>query len=191
MMGILATMWKALSDDERKPYEKKSEEDKERVAEQLKTWVKPASSNSSSSSSDKKRKRKKAKKDKGAPKKALTAYNAFNQQNRGRIKAENPDIPHAQIFTKLGEAWKLLSADEKKPFEKLAEDDKLRFSRENTEYLATKGLNRANGESASDGKKGKTKAKVRTAGKAKAKRKESSSSSSSSGTSSKSSSASH
>jgi len=45
------------------------------------------------------------KKDPNAPKRPLSAYFAWLQENRARVKAENPDMKHKDVTAKLGEMW--------------------------------------------------------------------------------------
>ncbi len=71
-------------------------------------------------------KKKRAKKDKNAPKGALASYMFFSKEERLRVKAEQPSLSLTDASKVLGERWKALSADEKKPFEELARADKER-----------------------------------------------------------------
>lgn len=54
---------------------------------------------------------KKAKKDPNAPKKALSAFMIFSQENRQNIKDQNPKATFGEMGKLLGAAWKEL--DEK------------------------------------------------------------------------------
>ncbi len=78
------------------------------------------------------------KKDPNAPKRALSAYMFFANENRDIVRAENPGITFGQVGRILGEKWKALSEDEKAPYEAKAEADKKRYESEKELYIATK-----------------------------------------------------
>ena len=59
--------------------------------------------------STKKGKKKTAKRKKGQPKRALSAYFIWLNENRGKIKSENPGISFTEISKKGGELWRELS----------------------------------------------------------------------------------
>lgn len=74
------------------------------------------------------------KKDPDAPKRSLSAYMFFANENRDIVRAENPGISFGQVGKMLGEKWKELSSDDKAPYEKKADDDKKRYEKEKAEY---------------------------------------------------------
>ncbi|TID25174.1 putative nucleosome binding protein [Venturia nashicola] len=80
----------------------------------------------------------KRKKDPHAPKRGLSAYMFFANDNRDKVREENPGIKFGEVGKALGEKWKELSADDKKPYDKKAKEDKERYEREKEEY-ANKG----------------------------------------------------
>ncbi|KAL1921404.1 uncharacterized protein VTP21DRAFT_11120 [Calcarisporiella thermophila] len=82
--------------------------------------------------------RKRAKKDPNAPKRNLTAYMMFVQQQRKVVQQENPTVSFGQIGKILGEKWKNLEEDEKKKYVKMAEKDKERYEKQKSEYEANK-----------------------------------------------------
>ncbi|EAY08175.1 HMG box family protein [Trichomonas vaginalis G3] len=51
-------------------------------------------------------------------------YIFFCQEKRPQVKEENPGIAFGDIAKKLGEMWKNLSEEEKKPYMEMAEKDK-------------------------------------------------------------------
>ena len=51
----------------------------------------------------------------------------FSQDNREKIKNENPDATFGEIGKHLGEAWKSLTDEEKTPYNEMAERDKQRY----------------------------------------------------------------
>lgn len=66
-------------------------------------------------------------------KKAGSAYTFYMKDRQAKIKEENPELSFGQISTKVGIEWKAMSDEEKKPYTKLAEEDKKRFDREKAE----------------------------------------------------------
>jgi len=79
----------------------------------------------------KKKKVKKGKKDKSdGPKRPPSAYMYFAQKMRPVLKDENPDANFAQIGRLLGDKWKELSAEEKKPYEALNKEAKAKYIEE-------------------------------------------------------------
>ncbi|KAJ2381516.1 Non-histone chromosomal protein 6 [Coemansia sp. RSA 2559] len=79
---------------------------------------------------------KRAKKDPNAPKRALSAYMFFSQANRATVREQNPDVSFGAIGKLLGEKWKKLNDNDKKPYLKQAEDDKTRYAKEKAEWDA-------------------------------------------------------
>lgn len=57
-----------------------------------------------------------AKKHPNAPKRPMSAFLMYAQQQRKVLQAENPDLPNADISRLLGETWRKLSDGEKLPF---------------------------------------------------------------------------
>ena len=93
----------------------------------------------------KKKKKKKTKKKKGspakrkkrdpnAPKAAKTAYQAYSNFKRAELKASRPELTFGELATEISSGWKVLSSDDKKPFEEEASADKVRYKKENDEY---------------------------------------------------------
>ena len=112
--------------------EKKEPKRKEPAAE-----MKPAKKQAPEEEEDGKKKRKK--KDPNAPKKGLSAFIFFSNAKRAEVTAElkavNPDMKGvAEVGKKLGEMWKALSDAEKEPYNKQAEDDKVRYAKAMEDY---------------------------------------------------------
>lgn len=58
-------------------------------------------------------KKKRSKKDPNAPKKPLSAYMAWLQENREAIKRKYPGSSVAEVAKRAGEMWKTITAEEK------------------------------------------------------------------------------
>ncbi|KAI7869315.1 high mobility group box domain-containing protein [Spinellus fusiger] len=75
-------------------------------------------------------KKRRTKKDPAAPKRGLSAYMFFSQDQRQVVKEENPEAGFGQIGKILGDKWKKMSDAEKKPYIEKAEIDKKRYESE-------------------------------------------------------------
>ena len=69
-------------------------------------------------------------KDPNAPKRALSAYMYFANENRDIVRSENPEISFGQMGKLLGERWKSLNEEDKLPYENKAKIDKERYYNE-------------------------------------------------------------
>ncbi|GAA5979303.1 hypothetical protein JCM11641_001988 [Rhodosporidiobolus odoratus] len=78
----------------------------------------------------------KAKKDPNAPKRPLSAYMIFTQDERPKLKEEQPDVKFGEVGKILGARWKELDADEKKPWEEKAKVAKAKYEKEKAAYDA-------------------------------------------------------
>ncbi|KAA8910354.1 hypothetical protein TRICI_004152 [Trichomonascus ciferrii] len=80
----------------------------------------------------------KKKKDPNAPKRSLSAYMFFANEQRDTVRSENPGISFGQVGRVLGERWKALTDEEKRPYEDKAKADKQRYEDEKAAYAASK-----------------------------------------------------
>ncbi|KAJ3093732.1 Non-histone chromosomal protein 6 [Phlyctochytrium planicorne] len=76
----------------------------------------------------------KKKKDPNAPKKPMSPYLIWSNENRARIKEENPEAGFADIGKLLGAEWKKVTDSEKEAYKKMAEKDKARYEKEQKSY---------------------------------------------------------
>ncbi|GIK01590.1 non-histone chromosomal protein 6 [Aspergillus viridinutans] len=76
------------------------------------------------------------KKDPNAPKRGLSAYMFFANDNRDKVREENPGISFGQVGKMLGERWKALSDTDRRPYEEKAAADKKRYEDEKASYNA-------------------------------------------------------
>eukprot|EP00054_Salpingoeca_dolichothecata_P037358 m.10670 g.10670 ORF g.10670 m.10670 type:complete len:874 (+) comp7463_c0_seq1:108-2729(+) len=82
-----------------------------------------------------KKKPAKRKRDPNAPKKPQSSYFLFMADVREKTKADNPDLDHKQLTSKLGELWGSLSAEEKQVYTDKATVAKEKYKEEYAEYL--------------------------------------------------------
>ncbi|KAM0795993.1 high mobility group box domain-containing protein [Usnea florida] len=78
----------------------------------------------------------KKKKDPNAPKRGLSAYMFFANEQRDNVREENPGISFGQVGKVLGERWKALSGKQREPYEAKARTDKQRYEDEKASYNA-------------------------------------------------------
>ncbi|KAJ5095412.1 Non-histone chromosomal protein 6 [Penicillium alfredii] len=77
------------------------------------------------------------KKDPNAPKRGLSAYMFFANDNREKVREENPGISFGQVGKMLGDKWKALSDSERRPYDDKAAADKKRYDAEKAAYQAS------------------------------------------------------
>ncbi|KAJ4314168.1 Non-histone chromosomal protein 6 [Neodidymelliopsis sp. IMI 364377] len=78
----------------------------------------------------------KKKKDPNAPKRGLSAYMFFANEQRDKVREENPGIKFGEVGKQLGEKWKALSEKQRTPYEAKAAADKKRYEEEKAAYQA-------------------------------------------------------
>ncbi|PVI07327.1 hypothetical protein DM02DRAFT_512695 [Periconia macrospinosa] len=76
----------------------------------------------------------KKKKDPNAPKRGLSAYMFFANDQRDKVREENPGIKFGDVGKMLGEKWKTLSDKQRAPYEAKAAADKKRYEDEKAAY---------------------------------------------------------
>jgi hypothetical protein len=86
----------------------------------------------------KKRKRGEKKlRDPNAPTRPQTAFFLFSNHVRPQVKAQNPDAKMTQLSKIIGEQWKALSEDAKKPYNEAAAAAKLKYEGQRETYIKT------------------------------------------------------
>lgn len=128
----MSAQYKALSDKEKKKWEKKAEQDKARYLREMEDYVPPDDSDSEDGG-----KKKKKKKDPNLPKRNKNAYLLFSVDARAKVKEENPDATFGELAKIISAKFKQLSAKEKKKWDDKAAADKERYDREMAEYKAS------------------------------------------------------
>jgi hypothetical protein len=112
MARVAGIRWKALTAEEKAPFEQMAKEDKERHARQLaENVVLP-------------------------PKGPINSYLFFYAEVRAELAISNPGMAASDQGQIAGQRWKQLSSDDRAPFEQKSKQDKERHARELAEYLA-------------------------------------------------------
>lgn len=124
-----STQWKKMSDSEKKKYIQMADRDKKRYQDEMKNYVPPKG--------EKGRKSKKNKKDPAAPKRALSAFFLYCQDERNNVKSSlPPESSVGDVAKELGRKWKLLNGQAKAKYEQLAIKEKAKYDKEMTAYKA-------------------------------------------------------
>lgn len=74
--------------------------------------------------------------DPNAPKRGLSAYMFFANEQRDKVRNDNPELKFGDVGKVLGQKWKELSEAQKAPYEKKAAADKKRYEDEKAAYNA-------------------------------------------------------
>lgn len=77
-------------------------------------------------------------KDPNAPKKPLSAYFLFSQEERLKVKAENPDYSITEVAKELGKRWATLNPDIKTVYEQRYQDARRIYETEMNTYKPKK-----------------------------------------------------
>ncbi|KAG5876266.1 hypothetical protein JTB14_013003 [Gonioctena quinquepunctata] len=122
-----AERWKTMLDKEKKRFHEMAETDKKRYDEEMSTYTPPKG--------EKQRgKKRKQTKDPNAPKRSLSAFFLFSNDERGKVKAQNPEYGVGDIAKELGRRWADAAPEDKGRYEALADNDKARYEKEMTAY---------------------------------------------------------
>ena len=132
-------MYKRLSDEDRKFWNAKAEQDKIRYDTELSNYTPPPGHDARGNLIDTQRPRRKNKrgtKDPDAPKRASGPYVLFTNEMRPMIMKQFPGIKFVEMGRILGERWRALTPEQKSRYEELAQEDKLRFQMETQQHNA-------------------------------------------------------
>ncbi|ROW16260.1 hypothetical protein VPNG_01811 [Cytospora leucostoma] len=80
--------------------------------------------------------KRRVKKDPNAPKRGLSAYMFFANEQRQSVRDDNPDVTFGQVGKILGERWKALNEKQRAPYDAKAAADKKRYEDEKQAYNA-------------------------------------------------------
>ncbi|XP_018364414.1 PREDICTED: high mobility group protein DSP1 isoform X2 [Trachymyrmex cornetzi] len=123
-----AMRWKTMSDIEKKRFHEMAEKDKKRYDTEMQNYTPPKGENKGRG------KKRKHIKDHNAPKRSLSAFFWFCNDERGKVKMLNPEYGVGDIAKELGKKWSDADPETKSKYEAMAEKDKARYEREMTAY---------------------------------------------------------
>jgi len=132
-------MYKNLTPEEKASWDARAAQDKARYNAEISTYVPPPGHDARGNMIEDNRPRKRSKrgpKDPAAPKRASGAYVFFTNEMRPIVMSEFPGIKFVEMGRILGERWRALTPLEKKRFEEIANQDKVRFQMEMQQYTA-------------------------------------------------------
>jgi len=126
-----AERWKTMSDKEKQRFHQLAEKDKKRYDGEMANYKPPKG--------EKGGKKRKRTKDPNAPKRALSAFFWFCNDERPRVKEHMNDATVGEVAKELGRRWNDCTEDVKSKYEALAAKDKARYEKEVKAYKAKKG----------------------------------------------------
>jgi hypothetical protein len=132
-------MYKNLTPEEKATWESRSAQDKARFDAEIAVYVPPPGHDSRGVlivDNIPKKRTKRGPKDPAAPKRASGAYVFFTNEMRPQVLKEYPGIRFVELGKVLGERWRSLTPEQKKKFENMAAEDKVRFQMEMQQYTA-------------------------------------------------------
>jgi len=132
----LGEIWQSFGPEEKKKYEDMAAKDSERYQKQIENYHPPETGSSSDEDKPSKKKRKKNK-DPNRPKRSLSSFMFFANENRKSVKEKFPDLKMTEIGKKLADEWNSLTPDGKTKYEQMAAKDKERYLEALRVYEAT------------------------------------------------------
>jgi len=125
-----AERWKTMNDKEKNRFHVLAEKDKKRYDGEMANYKPPKGE---------KGKKRKRTKDPNAPKRALSAFFWFCNDERPKVKETMNDATVGEVAKELGRRWNECTEDQKSKYEALAAKDKARYEKEVKIYKAKKG----------------------------------------------------
>lgn len=128
-----------LTPEEKATWDARAAQDKARYDAEISSYVPPPGHDARGVMIEDHRPRKRTKrapKDPAAPKRASGAYVFFTNEMRAIVMKEYPGVKFVEMGRILGERWRALDQEEKKRYEDMATQDKMRFQMEMQTYTA-------------------------------------------------------
>lgn len=132
-------MYKNLTPDEKATWEARAAQDKARYNAEIAAYQPPPGHDARGVLIEESRPRKRSKRsprDPLAPKRASGAYVFFTNYMRPKVNEEFPGIKFVELGKLLGERWRALTPLQKKEYEGMAAEDKVRFQLAMQQYTA-------------------------------------------------------
>mmetsp|Transcript_1993 Transcript_1993/g.2678 ORF Transcript_1993/g.2678 Transcript_1993/m.2678 type:complete len:451 (-) Transcript_1993:1012-2364(-) len=141
LFQVISEAYKALSEQDRASWQARAMQDKVRYDTEAALYDPKGGARDKrgvllSDMKGSKRKSRKEKRDPDAPKRASGAYVFFTNAIRSSVVKEKPGLSFVEMGRELGERWRALEPEERKKYEKMALDDKVRFQRDMVVYNA-------------------------------------------------------
>lgn len=148
---IAGKMWKEVTDEEKTGYEEAYKKERKEYEKKMQSYIPPAGC---------KRSKSKATRDPDAPKKPMTAYFAWMNENRSRIKEENPGAGLGEVAKIAGAEWKDVDSDEKGRLEEEYRENMVEYKNKMKNYTPKTSPKKAPKSKPSNKKKPKKSAEV-------------------------------
>lgn len=136
-------MFKNMLPEERAIWDARAQSDRERFLAEMSGYVPPPGHDERGNLMDgivqARKRNRKLPRDANAPKRARGSFVFFTLEARPRIIKEFPGIKFIDIGHVMGQQWRALPAEDKKKYEAMAEQDKVRFNDEMQKYQAIGG----------------------------------------------------
>jgi len=126
-----AERWKTMSDKEKTRFHGMAEKDKKRYEVEMANFKPPKGEKG-------KGKKRKRSKDPNAPKRSLSAFFWFCQDERPKVKETNNDLTVGEVAKELGKRWNEVPEEMKSKYEAMAAKDKARYEKEVKAYKGKK-----------------------------------------------------
>ncbi|XP_071512264.1 high mobility group protein DSP1 isoform X2 [Panulirus ornatus] len=117
-----ADRWKTMTDKEKHRFYDMAEKDKTRYDTEMRGYRGPRQARAT--------RKRRNRKDPNAPKRALSAFFWFSNDERPKVRAANPDMGVGEVAKQLGAAWSNTAPEVRAKYEAMAENDKARYERE-------------------------------------------------------------
>jgi len=115
----LGRMWAVMHPEMKRKYEEMAEHDKARYDREMAAYKGMSHTKT---------------KDTNAPKKSMSAFFWFCNDERPRVKRQNPEYRFGEVAKELGRLWSVMNPELKRNYEEMAEHDKARYEREMAAY---------------------------------------------------------
>jgi high mobility group protein B1 len=112
-----------MSDNEKKRFQEMADVDKKRYELEMQSYVPPKGEKVGRG------KKRRHTKDPLAPKRSLSAFFWFCNDERAAIKAKNPEYGVGEIAKELGRMWSGVDPEGRRKYEAMAERDKARYDK--------------------------------------------------------------
>ncbi|XP_052890833.1 high mobility group protein DSP1-like [Anopheles moucheti] len=123
-----ADCWKTMLDNDKQVFRDMAAKDKVRYALEMQSYV------ATPDAVPRPRKQRRKFKDPNAPKRPITPYLRFCHDERGKVKALNPEYGLGDIMKVLGRKWTGMDAEEKQKYVKMCEMDWQKYHQELAAY---------------------------------------------------------
>lgn len=125
-----ADLWREMDDPDKVKYVAQAQKDKERYEREMALYQ-PADDEEGSRRGKKGRRKKK---DPNMPKRSMSGFMFFSRAKRPKLRERNPGASVGELAKQLGAAWKIMTPEQKVPYEEEARDDRLRYEDEMEKY---------------------------------------------------------